>query len=759
MTEAQFEPTVAQPLQARPGTARRRGTRLGTLLLLFAALATLPWTVSELLRARQERQFERARTVQALEAETRLAAGALEAQLRTLDKMLVAAAQAAFVAYRDARACSAWMKPLPAQSVPGVRFAILQADGRRLCEATEYATRPMAASLVRQAQARPGELVLTVFPAGTLSDRTALVLARAVPATSQAGPAALVVTLDLDVVVPHRGPGEPSPAEALIVLDSDQRVVFSRPRLSDPPGQRLADPDWNAAVQAYRAGVPVPEPSPGGLLKALASADLGDGNRLLVLRSVPDGATRRPAGETLTATALTAAGALAMALLIWVAGLRLLAAPVRRLRRSLIQIERGEHAKALDATEPRIAELAGLQRSVNSLVLSLENQRFERDEALAALQERENRYRELFEGSPQIMYVFDRRTLRFLAVNQAAVRFYGYAEGEFLQRNLLDIRPASEHARLLSDLISGKPDPDSANWTHRLRSGELRQVEIATHPVDFNGQPAQLVMVTDITARLLAEERARLATERLEQRVAERTRDLELSNRELEAFAWSVSHDLRNPLRAVDMFRQMLQEQLPAPVTADPDVAQCLMRMEQGLGSMQELIDQIMALARVSRVTLQPEPIDLSALAAEVVDELRAAEPGRSPRILIEPGLACEGDRALVRQLLVNLLGNAWKFTLRKADAHIHFGTHAGTEPGLAEFFVADNGAGFDMKFAARLFEPFERFHAEDDFPGTGIGLATVQRVVARHGGRIWADAAVGEGATFTFTLPGVPTP
>lgn len=753
MTDSQFEPTVAQPLDARPAASRPQGIRLATLLLLLAGLATLPWTISELLRIRQERQFEQARALATLRGETRLLAATLEARLRSLDQLLAAAAQSPFVAQRDPRACTSWLKPMPAHAGTGLVVAILQSDGRRLCDSGERIDRAMAASLVRQAHSRAGDPVLTVAPPGALSERTALVLARPVPESSLAPSAALVLALEMQAALPRAAPNPDRPA-ALILLDGDQRLLHARPPLPDPPGQRLADADWQALIQAHLSGASPPDFAPGAPLKALAPVELTGGNRLLVLRSVPGDPPMGVLGQTMTAMLLTAASALAMALLIWVAGLRLLAAPVRRLRRSLVQIERGDHAKALDARPPRIAELAGLQRSINSLVLSLENKRFERDEALAALQERENRYRELFEGSPQIMYVFDRRTLRFLAVNQAAVRFYGFAVEEFLQKTLLDIRPASEHARLLSDLISGKPDPDSANWTHRLHNGELRQVQVSTHPVEFNGQPAQLVMVTDITARLLAEERARVATERLEQRVAERTRDLELSNRELEAFAWSVSHDLRNPLRAVDMFRQMLQEQLPAPMAADPDIAHCLIRMEQGLGSMQQLIDQIMALARVSRVTLRPERIDLSALAAEVVDELRAADAQHRPQVLIDAQLACQGDRALVRQLLVNLIGNAWKFSARKSDAHIHIGRHPSTDPALEEFFVADNGAGFDMKFAARLFEPFERFHADDEFPGTGIGLATVQRVVARHGGRIWADAAVGEGATFTFTLP-----
>jgi len=274
---------------------------------------------------------------------------------------------------------------------------------------------------------------------------------------------------------------------------------------------------------------------------------------------------------------------------------------------------------------------------------------------------------------------------------------------------------------------------------------------VIVSPTVFEGYPAELVMVTDVTERLATQARVREGAERLEQRVAERTRELELSIRELEAFSYSVSHDLRNPLGAVGMFGQMLAAHLGDG--ADEQSQLYLARIEQGVRGMEALIDDLLTLAQVARAQLVMAPVDLTALCREVIDGLRLTEPQRVVEVSLEEGLQCTGDAGLLRQLLVNLLGNAWKFTARTPQPRIRVGREPGAAGAAAAFFVQDNGAGFDMKFAGRLFLPFERLHGDHDFPGTGIGLATVQRIVARHGGRIWAEAAPEQGATFHVEL------
>jgi signal transduction histidine kinase len=227
---------------------------------------------------------------------------------------------------------------------------------------------------------------------------------------------------------------------------------------------------------------------------------------------------------------------------------------------------------------------------------------------------------------------------------------------------------------------------------------------------------------------------------------------LERANRELDAFSYSVSHDLRAPLRAIDGFSRALVEDCGAAL--DERGQAYVERICRNVALMTTLIDDLLELARISRTAMSTDTVDLSGLAAEVVADLRRAHGDRTVDVEIAEGLLARGDRRLLQVVLVNLIGNAWKFTSRSARARIEFGRHPGDEP---TFFVRDNGAGFDMQYASRLFGAFQRLHSSREFEGTGVGLATVQRIVARHGGRVWAEAAVGLGATFFFSLPARP--
>jgi PAS domain S-box-containing protein len=236
----------------------------------------------------------------------------------------------------------------------------------------------------------------------------------------------------------------------------------------------------------------------------------------------------------------------------------------------------------------------------------------------------------------------------------------------------------------------------------------------------------------------------------LERRVAERTAELEVSNRELEAFAYSVSHDLRAPLRAIDGFSQILEEEGAASM--GPKASGYLEKIRQQARRMGELIDDLLILSRVTRAPLRREAFDLCALASEVIAELHAQEPERDVRVSVAPGARVFADRNLVRVALENLLSNAWKFTRKNSRASIAFEVVGkGAE---RRFAVRDDGAGFDSAYAEKLFVAFQRLHRTDEFEGTGIGLATVHRVIGRHGGRVWGEGHLGKGATFWFTLP-----
>ncbi len=248
----------------------------------------------------------------------------------------------------------------------------------------------------------------------------------------------------------------------------------------------------------------------------------------------------------------------------------------------------------------------------------------------------------------------------------------------------------------------------------------------------------------------VAMENVQLISE-LESRVRERTAELEAANKELEAFSYAVSHDLRAPLRTIDGFGLALEEDLADRL--DDTTRSHLTRIRASTSRMNALIQDMLELARASRGELRREGVDLTAAAKVVARDLAGQAPDHHVELVIADGITARGDGSLLRAVLENLLGNAFKFTSRAASPRIEFGAHDDGTSGERVYFVRDNGAGFDMQYADKLFTPFQRLHSTTDFPGTGVGLATVQRIVRRHGGRVWAESRPGEGATFSFTL------
>jgi PAS domain S-box-containing protein len=374
---------------------------------------------------------------------------------------------------------------------------------------------------------------------------------------------------------------------------------------------------------------------------------------------------------------------------------------------------------------------------------------------VAQLRASEEMFRNIFESSPDAI-VGVNRDGRIVRVNQQAERMFGYARAELVGapvEMLVPERCAVAHTRQRAGYMQNphmRPMGGGLDLRARRRDGTEFPVDIKLGPVESDSGPLILSTIRDISERKQAEEDIHRLNAELEQRVLERTAELQAANRELEAFSYSVSHDLRAPLRTIDGFSQAVLEDY-ANKLGDQG-RDYLNRVRAATQHMGHLIDDLIKLARVARAEIKRETVDLSALAGEVLAALRKSEPGREVECRIEPGLTATGDARLLRVVLDNLLGNAWKFTGRQPRPCIEFGA-TGSADGAPAFFVRDNGAGFDMTYAGKLFGAFQRLHTLSEFPGTGVGLATVQRIVHRHGGRVWAEGAVGKGATFYFTL------
>jgi light-regulated signal transduction histidine kinase (bacteriophytochrome) len=253
----------------------------------------------------------------------------------------------------------------------------------------------------------------------------------------------------------------------------------------------------------------------------------------------------------------------------------------------------------------------------------------------------------------------------------------------------------------------------------------------------------------DITERKLAEKQIQLLNEELEHRVKDRTAQLEAANKELETFSYSVSHDLRAPLRGIDGWSLALWEDFHDQL--NEQARKHIERIRSETQRMGQLIDDLLKISQLNRTEMELTSVDLTQLAHSIIDRLRKSNADRTIHYMIQPGLTARGDIHLLDIVLTNLFENACKFTSTRERAHIEFGkTHDDTS---SAFFIRDNGVGFDMHYAQNLFGAFWRMHKPSEFPGTGIGLATVQRIIHRHGGRVWADAHVDGGATFFFTL------
>ena len=449
---------------------------------------------------------------------------------------------------------------------------------------------------------------------------------------------------------------------------------------------------------------------------------------------------------------------------------------VNTLRDELFQTDRGVLLLTMeleDRVEERTAELAEAHEELAKtntdlmqLTLELDNrveertaelcrEVAERTQAEERLRESEMRFRIVAQTTSDFIYERDLGTGVAQFFGHIDERL-GYASDEF-PRDLagwLDHVHPGDRARVMGSIQMCAQRGEAYNVEYRLRKADGAYVDWWDRGVmlqDGAGRPVKNIgAATDISARKRAEEEIRRLNESLEQRVLERTAQLEAANKELDAFSYSVSHDLRSPLRAVDGYAKILEEDYQDRLDAEGCRVLAVVRSEAR--RMGQLIDDLLAFSRLGRQAMRKTATDMTALARGVFETLLQQSTGRSVDFQLAGLAPAEADEALMRQVWANLIGNAIKYSRGRDPARIEVESRIEGEEAI--YLVKDNGAGFDMKYADKLFGVFQRLHRQDEFEGTGVGLALVQRIVHRHGGRVWAEGQVDQGATFYFALP-----
>ena len=377
----------------------------------------------------------------------------------------------------------------------------------------------------------------------------------------------------------------------------------------------------------------------------------------------------------------------------------------------------------------------------------------ERKRIEEALHQSEEKYRTLLESVQEGYFELDLAG-NFTFFNDSLCRIYNYSKEELMgmnYRHYTDQETRKNGFQEFNKVYNTGEPLKGFTWPIIEKDGTKRYVETSASLLkDSSGKPIGFRgILHDITARKHAEEELKKYREQLEGLVQERTIKLEASNKELEAFSYSISHDLRAPLRAIDGFSQALLEDCEDKL--DLQGKDYLIRIRTATQRMSTLIEDLLNLSRITRSEMSMEKVNLTRIVRSVINELQNSQPQRHVKIRIADDLEDIADSRLISIALENLMSNAWKFTAKQSEALIEFGS---TRDGSKKvYFIRDNGAGFDMTYMDKLFAPFQRLHTIDEYPGTGIGLATVRRIIHRHGGKVWAEGQTGKGATFYFSI------
>jgi signal transduction histidine kinase len=548
----------------------------------------------------------------------------------------------------------------------------------------------------------------------------------------------------------------------IAIMDNHGTILVRQPDPEQWVGKSLPDAPLIKAILAHKQEGTMQAPGVDGVERLYVFKPIYSiaAEQVYVSVGIPIDTVYAGANELLIRTillmVLVTAAVIALA---WVGGGTLVLHPMNALMNATRRLESGDFGARTDLPHSS-DEFGQLAQGLDDMAGALQARQSEAVRAEQALQQKDKLLTMVGAMAKVGGWEFDARTLKGTWTDEVArihdmdpkdptnvetgIRFYRDESRKIIEAAVKD---AIEHTQ-----------PYDLELEITTAKGNHKWVRTIGQPVLEDGKVVKVWgSFQDITERKRIEEDILRLNADLDRKVIERTAELHAANKELEAFSYSVSHDLRAPLRAIDGFSQALLEDYAERL--DDQARDYLNRVRGATQRMGHLIDDMLTLARVTRAEMHRETVNLSALATEVLAELQKSEPERKVDWRIESGLIAQGDARLLRVALVNLLGNAWKFTGKTATAKIEFGAMRDAPipntQDATEFFVRDNGAGFDMAYAGKLFGAFQRLHLTSEFPGTGIGLATVQRIMHRHGGQVRGEGAPGQGATFYFTLPG----
>ena len=521
----------------------------------------------------------------------------------------------------------------------------------------------------------------------------------------------------------------------LALLDPVSSQVLLEGRLPEDDAEEDAAPAWFARLIGVR-------------IEKVSLPITAGGVRYGALLVEPSGTLlERSLWDKLWIVSLLSLLALFIVLPLFILTLRGGLRPLRELAASAKKFGAGDYSQRAPVSSVR--EISQTARAFNHMAGNIQSLLDQLHTSNAS----NRRMALIVEQSGEIIMTLDNAGI-VTSWNAGAASTLGYSAAEAIGQGIDFLLPdmlPDESERLSGQIRETRP-VERHETRFRAQDGRVLDIALGLTPLlDDTGQRAGLICVgRDFTERKQAQDEIRRMNQALEQRVRERTAELEAANRELEAFSYSVSHDLRAPLRTLNGFSKILVDE-EGPALSDHG-RHLLQRIQAASLRMDRLIEDLLNLASLGRQELKRADVDLTDIAEVIRSDLVEAQPGRSVAWHIQPGLAARADPVLIRVVLDNLLRNAWKYTAERAEADITFTVQvAGAEN---VFCIRDNGAGFNPAQAYKLFKPFQRLHKSDRFEGTGIGLATVSRILQRHGGRIWAEGAEGQGAAFHFTLP-----